>query len=245
MIILKLDTTSDLSVRWPRTYRMIVQLGETYIAYEASLAAEAQLHDVPLSIIQDALTQAQTAIAAAQSGESGRAAAGEIVRQTYETVRPLLDKAFIRLKANYFDNLAQLEQWGLDTAVVNGKVSVRKPTTQRQQLDFLQAYVRMETSLPTAEQISNPSLATMQSHLEVLKANLDKRNSGQGQREISIEARNTAVSRLLDLLKLAAAIRVGVTYNGQITNELQRWGFVVNGRTANNKVEPVSTTNNN
>jgi hypothetical protein len=30
-----------------------------------------------------------------------------------------------------------------------------------------------------------------------------------------------AVSRLLDLLKLAAALRVGVTHDGVITNELQ------------------------
>jgi Fe-S cluster assembly iron-binding protein IscA len=37
--------------------------------------------------------------------------------------------------------------------------------------------------------------------------------SGRDQREIHVQARNTAVSYLLDLLKLAA-IRVGITYGG-------------------------------
>jgi hypothetical protein len=48
-----------------------------------------------------------------------------------------------------------------------------------------------------------------------------------------VEVRNTAVSRLLDLLKLAAAVRVGVTYGGVLTNELQLWGFTVTGRVTN------------
>ncbi|MCB9443037.1 MAG: hypothetical protein H6669_02285 [Ardenticatenaceae bacterium] len=239
MLALKLDATSSLNVRWPRTYRAVVQLGETYTAYESSLATESQLQDVPLALIQAALSEAQTAIAAAQSGESGRAAAGEVVRQTYETVRPLLDKAIMRLKANHFDNLAQLEQWGLDTAVVKGKVSVRKPTSQGQWLDFLQAYVTKEASLSAEQQISDPPLATMQSHLDTMQASLTDRASGKDQREINIQARNTAVDRLLTLLKLAAAIRVVITYGGAITNDLQLWGFEVNGRVAGSKEEPI------
>lgn len=63
-------------------------------------------------MIQAALTEVQTTIAAAQSGESDQAAAGELVQQMHETVKPLLDKAFIQFKANYFDSLAQLEQRG-------------------------------------------------------------------------------------------------------------------------------------
>ena len=237
MLTLKLDTTSSLIVRWPRTYRAVVQLGTAYITYEGNLAPANQLQDVPLTLIQTALTEAQTAITAAQSGESSRATAGEVVRQTYETMRLLLDKAIMRLKANYFDNLAQLEQWGLDTVVNNGKISVRKPTTQRQWTEFLQAYVTKEAGLPIEQQISDPALATMQTYLDTMQAGLVERTSGQDQREIHIKARNTAVSRLLTLLKLAAAVRVGITYNGVITNDLQLWGFEVNGRVSNNNRE--------
>lgn len=166
-------------------------------------------------------------------------AAGEVVQQTYETVKPLLDKAFIRLKADHYDHLAELEQWGLDTVVNNGKVAARKPTTQRQWTDFLGAYVTKEASLPLEQQISDPPLATMQTHLTTIQASLAERTSGKDQREINIQARNTAVSRLLDLLKLAAAVRVGVTYDGLITNELQLWGFGVYGRVVGGKEEPV------
>ena len=42
----------------------------------------------------------------------------------------------------------------------------------------------------------------------------------------------TAVARLLDLLKAAAVIRLVADFNGVLTNELQLWGFQVNGRTS-------------
>jgi hypothetical protein len=42
---------------------------------------------------------------------------------------------------------------------------------------------------------------------------------------------------LVDLLRVAAAVRAGVTYGGVITNELQLWGFEVNGRVAIKKEE--------
>jgi hypothetical protein len=173
------------------------------------------------------------AIAAARSGEQGRASAGEVVQQTHEAVKPLLDKAFVQLKAKHFDHLALLEQWGLDTVMIQNKVRVRKPSSQRQRLEFLQAYVAKEASLPPEEQISDPPLATMQAHLATLQSSLTERASGRDQREMYVEVRNTAVSRLLDLLKLAAAVRVGVTYGGVLTNELQLWGFTVTGRVTN------------
>lgn len=233
MLTLKLDTTSSLAVRWPASYRAVVALGEAYIAYEGSLAPEAQLHDIPLTAVQTALTEAKAAIASAQRGEQGRASAVEVVQQTYDALKPLLDKAFLQLKVKYFDHLAQLEQWGLDTVMSRGKVQVRKPKTRRQQLDFLQAYVAQEASLPPAAQISDPPLATMQAHLVTIQTGLTERTSGQDQREVHVEARNTAVSKLLDLLKVVAAVRVAGTFDGTITNELQLWGFQVNGRVVN------------
>ena len=109
----------------------------------------------------------------------------------------------------------------------------RKPSSQRQRLAFLQAYVAKEASLPPEEQISDPPLATMQAHLATLQASLTERTSGQDQREMHVAVRNTAVSHLLDLLKLAAMVRVGITFGGVLTNELQLWGFTVTGRVSN------------
>lgn len=242
MLTLKLDTTSSLSVRWPESYRAIVALGEAYVAYEGSLTATEQLQDVPLTAVQTALTNAKAAIASARSGEQGRASAGEVVQQTHETVRPLLDKAIMQLKAKHFDHLAVLEQWGLDTVMRQGKVQVRKPTNLGQRLEFLQAYVAKEASLSPAEQVSDPPLATMQAHLAALETGIVERTSGRDQREMNVQVRNTAVARLLDLLKVAAAIRVTMLHGGLIMNELQLWGFQVMGRVASGngaREEPV------
>lgn len=113
-----------------------------------------------------------------------------------------------------------------------GKVQVRKPTNQGQRLEFLRVYVTKEASLPLEEQISDPPLATMQTHLATIETSIAERTSRRDQREVSVQVRNTAVSRLLDLLKVAAAVRVAVTHGGLITNELQLWGFQVVGRVA-------------
>jgi hypothetical protein len=155
------------------------------------------------------------------------------VQQTHTALKPLIDKAFIQLKARYFDQLALLEQWGLDTVMDQNGVRVRKPGSQRQRLDFLQAYVAKEASLPPEEQISDPPLATMQGHLATLQTSLTERTSGRDQREVHVEVRNTAVAHLHNLLKIAAAVRVAVTHGGVLTNDLQLWGYLVTGRGSN------------
>ena len=221
MLSIRLDPTSSLSVRWPESYRAIVALGEAYVAYEGSLPAEAQLKDIPVTAVQTALTEAKAAIAAARSGEQGRASAGELVQQTYAALQPLIDKAYLQLKLNHFNQLALLEQWGLDTVMDQNGVRVRKPATQRQKLDFLEAYVAKEASLPAEAQISDPPLATMQGHLATLQTSLTERTSGRDRREMHVEVRDTAVANLLHWLKLAAMMRVGVTFGGVLKSELQ------------------------
>ena len=244
MLTLKLDPSSSFAVRWPSSYRSAVALAEAYVTYESSLAPAEQLQDVPLSAIQAALADAQTAIHAARSGERGRASAGEIVQQTYEALKPLIDKAIAQLKAKHFDHLALLEEWGLDTVVRQGKVQVRKPASQSQRLEFVEAYIAREASLPPEEQISDPPLATMQAHLSTIQTSMAQRTSGRDQREMNVQVRNTAVARLLDLLKVAAAIRVAMLHGGLVTNDLQPWGFQVVGRvTSGNgtREAPIST----
>ena len=237
MLSIRLDPTSSLSVRWPESYRAIVAIGEAYVAYEGSLPAEAQLQDIPVTAVQTALSEAKTAIAAARSGEQGRASAGELVQQTYAALQPLIDKAYLQLKLNHFDHLSQLEEWGLDTVMDQNGVRVRKPATQRQKLAFLETYVVKEASLPPEAQISDPPLATMQAHLATLQTSLTERTSGRDQREMHVEVRDTAVANLLRWLKLAAMVRVGVTFGGVLTSELQLWGYPVTSRASNGRVE--------
>ena len=232
MVAARFDSMGSLTLRWPSNYQAVVALAEAYIAYEGSLPPEAQLQDISLAMIEAALAEAKVAIAAAQKGEQARAAAGETVQQTHKTIKPLLDRAIMQLKAQHFNQLAALEQWGLNTVMHQGKVRVRKPRTQRQWWELLQAYVAQEASLPPAEQISNPPLAVMQAHWQTLQLGLTQRTGGRDQREVHVEVRNTAVSRLLDLLKAAAVLRLVADYNGVLTNELQLWGYRVNGRSS-------------
>lgn len=112
MVALRFDSTGSLALRWPSNYRAVVALGEAYIAYEGSLPPEAQLQDIPLALIEAALVEAKAAIAAAQKGEQTRASAGEVVQQTHEAIKPLLDQAIMQLKAQHFNQLAVLERWG-------------------------------------------------------------------------------------------------------------------------------------
>ena len=230
MVAARFDSMGSFTLRWPSNYRAVVALAEAYIAYEGSLPPEAQLQDISLTMIEAALAEAKVAIAAAQKGEQARAAAGETVQQTHKTIKPLLDRAIMQLKAQHFNQLAALEQWGLNTVMQQGKVRVRKPRTQRQWWELLQAYVAQEASLPPAEQISNPPLVVMQAHWQTLQLGLTQRTGGRDQREVHVEARNTAVLRLLDLLKAAAVLRLVADYNGVLTNELQLWGYRVNER---------------
>ncbi|MCA9902073.1 MAG: hypothetical protein H6654_01740 [Ardenticatenaceae bacterium] len=232
MVALRFDSMGSFALRWPSSYRAVVALGEAYVAYEGSLPPEAQLQDISLTMIEAALAEAKAAVVAAQKGERARASAGEVVQQTHQAIKPLLDRAIMQLKAQHFNHLAALEQWGLNTVMRQGKVLVRKPRTRRQWWELLQMYVAQEASLPPAEQISNPPLAVMQAHLQTLQMGLIERTGGRDQREMHVEARNTAVARLLDLLKAAAVIRLVADFNGVLTNELQLWGFQVNGRTS-------------
>lgn len=80
------------------------------------------------------------------------------------------------------------------------------------------AYLDKEACLPPAEQISDPPLATMQAHLATLQTGLTECTSGRDQREMHVEVRDTAVTQLLNLLKIAAAIRVAITHNGVPTH---------------------------
>jgi hypothetical protein len=231
MLNIKLDTKSDLSVKWPLHDPQILALGAAYVAYESSLTAQLQLKDITLAMMQTALTSAQTAATSAGGGEAARAIAAETLRQKYATAQPLLENAINQLKAKYYANLAQLENWGLETVAGGNPVTVRKPRTQTAWIAFLKAYVTKEAALPVADQLTVPALATLQTLNTDIQAALVARDAGRTTREVGVLGRSAATQRLLDLLQVACAILVAVKYNGVVTNNLQSWGFLVEAKT--------------
>ena len=92
MVALRFDSMGSFALRWPSSYRAVVALGEAYVAYEGSLPPEAQLQDISLTMIEAALAEAKAAVVAAQKGERARASAGEVVQQTHQAIKPLLDR---------------------------------------------------------------------------------------------------------------------------------------------------------
>lgn len=231
MINIQLDATGSLSVKWPRKDADILALGTAYLAYESSLPGGQQRQDVSLAVIQPVYDEAVAAVAGATGGESSRAIAAETLRQNYESARPQLEVAINQLKAKYYANLAQLEQWGLDTVAGSSGISVRKPRNQTAWIIFLQAYVTQEASLDPADQLTVPVLADLQTLNTAIQAAIATRDTARTTRETNVQGRGTAVQRLLDLLQVACATIVAVQYAGVVTNNLQRWGFTVQART--------------
>ena len=198
-----------------------------------------ELRDVSLSVIQAALAQASAADAAAVGGEADRGTAAQQFRTAYTQARPLLDQIIIHLKSKYVANLADLAHWGLKTKVKGAGTSVIKPSTQSERLDFLMAYVTQEQSLPAADRVADPPLATMQALADALQQTQSTRTTALNQRESGVEVRDAAVQRLLDLLQLAAAVLVMTRFNGCVTNDLQQWGYIITARPAKKKVAPT------
>lgn len=227
MITFRVDVNGAYQVQWPKKPAAILALGQAYVTHESSLPVGQQLALPTLAMIQAAHTAAQTAQSSADSGEIARASAAETYRQSLVTAKQRLDVALARLKLNQAGNLADLEQWGVDTVANDGGVTVRKPRTNAQWETFLNTYVNKETSLPANEQLTDPSLAEMTALRTTMQNAKAARTSGRNQREEHTQTRTAEAQRLLDLLQTAAVNLVVTRYNGVVTNALQAWGFVV------------------
>lgn len=239
MISVMLDYDGAYKVRWPESDRDIIALGQAYVAYETARPPEDQVPAPALATVQATLDAAQAAQAAAQTGEAERAQAAETYRQTLATAKEQLDAVIIRLKAKYLDNLAQLEEWGLDTTTTSRGVSVRKPDSDSAWADFLQAYVTKESSLPAETQLSDPPLAEMEALATTLAASDAARSAGRAQREANVSARSEEAAELLDLLQVAGLVLVATRFNRQVNSELQAWGYDVAARDTQSQGPPT------
>lgn len=230
MITIRLDVDGEVEVRWPNRDRQTVALGEAYVQRESGLPAAERLPYPLLSDVQAALAAVKAGAETAGGGEQARAQAAEAYRQAMEAARPLLEKAILRLKGQYADNLAELEAWGLHTKVGARGVIVLKPKTDKAWYDFLQRYVAQEQRVAEAKRISDPPLAEMLALAQRAEQSHAARTEKRTEREIGVQGRSKAGRRLLDMLQLAAlALTVG-RYEGRVTNDLQQWGYTVVAR---------------
>lgn len=243
MIMVKMDSGGSYHLRWPKSQSEIIALGAAYVAYESSLPGNKQLAEPSLADVQAMLAAAQAEHAAANSGETARAVAAENYRQTFLTAKTKLNAVLLQLKVRNLSNLALLEGWGLDTVTGFNGVSVRKPRSDREWVDFLASYVAKETSLDAAARITDPPLTEMTALNDALQAADAERKAGRDQRETAVESRMVMTKKLLTMLQAAAFTFVVARYEGVVTNGLQKWGYDVVAYNAangsNGDTEPI------
>jgi hypothetical protein len=241
MISVRVDTTGNYHLRWPKSQSDIIALGVAYVAYESSLPSNKQLAEPSLTDMQTVLGAAQVEQTAANSGEASRAAAAENYRQIFLTVKTKLNGLLLQLKVRNLSNLAMLESWGVDTVTSVNGVTVRKPRNDREWVDFLASYVSKETSLDAGARITDPPLTEMTALNDALQVADAARKAGRDQREAAIETRMVMTKKLLTMLQAAAMTFVVSRFDGVVTNGLQKWGYevVAYNSTSNGDSEPI------
>jgi hypothetical protein len=241
-VSMKFDVQSDLELRWTLNDAETIQLGEAFLAHESALPELQQLKDLPPGFFVPLISRAKTAAAEASAGEAQRAQAAEAVRQAMEQAQPLLDKVILHLKSRHANNLAELEQWGLKTKPGARGVSVTKPNNDSARRDFLLAYVTKEATLPPAQQIADPPLSELQALAETVQQNRADRTEQANRRLLNVANRTAASQHLLDALQAAAAILIVKCFNGQVTRDLQAWGFNLVAKNGGNETPPPAET---
>ena len=240
---MKFDVQGALELRWAATDEAIIKHGQAFLTFEESRPASEQLKDLSPTFFTQQVDAARKAAAEAGLGEAERARAAERVRQADEQLRPLIDKIILHLKSRHADNLADLELYTLKTKAGARGVSVTKPNNAIARRAFCLAYVERESSLPAEQQISDPPLSQLTAIATILRENQAERATQTNRRQINVANRSAAAQTLLDALQAAAAVLIVTRFGGQVTFDLQQWGYEVVAKTAPapKPTEPAST----
>jgi hypothetical protein len=239
---MKFDPQGNLELNWPSSDLEIIELGTAFVTYEEAQPVAQQLKDLPVVFFSALVKQAQDSAAQASAGEASRAQAAEAVRQAMEQARPLLDKVILHLKSRQANNLAGLEQWGLTTNATARGVSVIKPKNETEWRAFLLSYTEKEATLPVADQITDPPLSQLQALAETVRQNRADRMEQTTRRTRNVAARTSASQKLLDALQAAAAVLIVTRFGGQLTRDLQAWGYRIVAKTAKATATPPEET---
>ena len=228
MLQIRILSPANNKINWPPKDADIITQVERYLAYETSLATEQQLAGLSATVLQAQLTLVLAANTAAKTAEDTRAYQSNLLANELETVKPKIAQATLALKTRHFGVEAILEQWGYTTTIgQDGKIKVRQPANPKDIIAFMSQYVAKETSLEPAERVTSPTLAEMTAHHTAIQNAVTARDAAQSQREAAVEERGRQARKLLYLYQLAAGMRVMLTFNGLITNQLENWGYAV------------------
>lgn len=235
----RIDTAGQLNIIWPNRDADIIALGKAYTAFEAQQSASTRLAVPVYTQVLALLEAASTAADSAINSEVQRAISATDLANALAKAKTLLDDALKQLKGRYSKNPAQLELYGLSTKIgARGEVLVARPKTDKGWVRFLSGYVTQQAELDQANRITDPALAEMQALDQIITWAQANRISGRTQREVGVQNRSAAATRLLNHLQLAALVLIVTRFDGCVVNELQQWGFNVVTRTVPNRSTP-------
>lgn len=231
MATIQIDPTGPFTIRWPRTDKDIIALATTWVLYESSRTLASQLKDITLAMVQTKLDLATATHTNAATGEINRAQAGTDYRTALNTVRTNLERALHLLKYKHASNLMKIESWGFKAYQTSRGLTIRMPTKHADLIELLRRYVAYEASIGVAQQITDPTLASMEALLVDIQDLAQNRNSGRVQRSGNIQDRAAVVRELLEYLQAAAFTLTLTQFNGQIHQNLGNWGYTILART--------------
>lgn len=230
MISAQFCTGSDLEVRWPKYDEDILNLCQTFVAWEGQQPAEQQLKDISATSISARLAPVLAAMETARTAEVNRTAAAETFKAAYTEARTLLDKGIVHLSSKYIDDLAQVGLWGLETKAGPRGLKVVKPTDQAGWIKFMNSYVAREQALPEAQQIANLPLSRLAELAATINDGLTAREAGVTSRRTNVRSRVAGAQELLELLQVACITLIYTRFSGQISPDLANWGYTVVGK---------------
>ncbi len=225
MIRIELDSLGSLAIRWPVSNDKTLQLGNAFVTYESTLPVDQQSPLLPL--IRSALTTGSSSASQAGSGETTRAVSAEELRQARADAKAPLKQAYDALKLQYSENLAVLEDYGLETKQGPKGVVVYAPHNQQAWDNLLVAYVAKQGGLEGAQQILKPALSTLEPLSATVSSSRKNRDDGRTQREMSVSSRLGAAAQLHDLLEVAACHPIVTRFGFKLPKDLKQWGYDV------------------
>ena len=224
----QLGLKDGLLISYPKNDDEILLNGAAFVKYEMSLPSEQRLKDISAELISDILEPARAAAQMAKASEAARAIAAEKFTQSYMQTKELLDKkVIVHLKSRLVDHLAEAEQWGLRTKVGPHGVSIVKPRSQSEWINFAVTYVAQEASQLPANRIADPPFEQMQTLATDLQRYQQTRDNEKLQRRSGVQTRTQESQRLLDLLQTAADTLILIRFDGHLCPDLEHWGFTV------------------
>jgi len=214
MLSIKFDTKGTKKIKWPGTDIAIIETAR------ALITAEAELPDSDCfpkqNLLKRTLKEAEDALGLVALNENSSVLDEN---DAFDIAKDFARVIVAGLTYFHAHELPVLKEWGVD--VIDGKSQT--PIHKKDVTDLLEKYIKKEEKLQESEQLPTPPLEQVSVVTKALLAAQARRE----QKKERSKGRPEEVSRLLDLLQLAAAFHTVVNFEGIVDGRLVKLGFEI------------------